>query len=138
MMHLSVPSGRAEALRNALEGCVLEGMSVICFEDDAVDPNAVEVTPKIGYSGEFSLSGADNLGIVHRLTSALSRNGLSIDKMVTAQEEAPFGGSTLFKVLGVATASEPLSMNFSPDRVRDELESLGEEMNCDVKLEDVE
>jgi len=48
MMHLSVPSGRAEALRNALEGCVLEGMSVICFEDDAVDPNAVEVTPKIG------------------------------------------------------------------------------------------
>mmetsp|Transcript_16257 Transcript_16257/g.46856 ORF Transcript_16257/g.46856 Transcript_16257/m.46856 type:complete len:129 (-) Transcript_16257:87-473(-) len=112
-----------------------------------IDSNSVSVLSHIPHtlhdysfsdSGEFSLSGADNLGIVHRLTSALSRNGLSIDKMVTAQEEAPFGGSTLFKVLGVATASEPLSMNFSPDRVRDELESLGEEMNCDVKLEDVE
>lgn len=133
MMHVSVPGGKSDELQGALGN--MDGMSVTCFAD--VDPNAVEVTPKIGYSGAFSLSGADNPGIVHQLTSVLARNGLGIYNMHTSQEEAPFGGSTLFKVSGVANAPEPLSANFDPEAIREELEKLGEELNCDVTLEDV-
>lgn len=134
MMHVSVPKeSGADALREALDG--MEGMSVSCFVDD--DPREGEATPKIGYSGAFKLSGADNPGIVHQLTSVLARNGLSIDKMETSQEDAPFGGATLFVVTGIANAHKPLPDGFDPDSVRDELEGLGDELNCDVTLEDV-
>ena len=47
-------------------------------------------------AGKFKLSGADNPGIVHKLTSVLARNSLTIGSMKTSNEEAPFGGTELF------------------------------------------
>ena len=47
-------------------------------------------------SGQFKLSGADNPGLVHKLTSVLARNSLTIGNMRTSSEDAAFGGSTLF------------------------------------------
>lgn len=47
-------------------------------------------------AGHFKLSGADNPGIVHKLTSVLAKNSLTIGNMKTSQEDAPFGGSQLF------------------------------------------
>lgn len=47
-------------------------------------------------AGHFKLSGADNPGIVHKFTSVLARNNLTIGNMKTSQEEAPFGGTELF------------------------------------------
>ena len=40
-------------------------------------------------------------------------------------------------VEGRAVAYEPLASNFDWVKVRDELEELGESMNCDVDFEDV-
>ena len=50
----------------------------------------------IQVAGHFKLSGADNPGIVHKLTSVLVRNSLTIGNMKTSNEEAPFGGTELF------------------------------------------
>lgn len=47
-------------------------------------------------AGQFKLSGADHPGIVHKLTSTLANNGLTIGSMKTSHEEAPFGGTELF------------------------------------------
>ena len=47
-------------------------------------------------AGKFKLSGADNPGIMHKFTSVLARNNLTIGKMTTSHEEAPFGGTELF------------------------------------------
>ena len=47
-------------------------------------------------AGHFKLSGADNPGIVHKLTSVLVRNSLTIGNMKTSNMEAPFGGTELF------------------------------------------
>lgn len=47
-------------------------------------------------AGQFKLSGADNPGIVHKLTTVLARNSLTIGSMKTSHEEAPFGGTELF------------------------------------------
>eukprot|EP01082_Thalassiosira_pseudonana_P010686 g9474.t1 g9474 contig37:35238-35739(-) len=110
-------------------------MSTTCF--DAVDPRLVEVSPKIGFAGHFKLSGADNPGIVHKLTSALARNSLTIGSMQTFQEEAPFGGTELFTMEGKAVAYQPLASNFDWKKIKEELVEMGESMNCDVEFSDV-
>jgi predicted amino acid-binding ACT domain protein len=87
-------------------------------------------------SGDFSLSGADNPGIVHTMTSALARHGLSIDKLATDQQIAPYGGTTLFTMHGTVVRLGPLPKSFDIGRIKQELEELGDSLNCDVKMED--
>jgi glycine cleavage system transcriptional repressor len=83
-------------------------------------------------SGFLNLEGADHPGIVHKITTALAKHGLSIDKMETDQEIAPYGAAMLFKMRGVATASAPLASGFDISKIKRELEALGDSLNCDV------
>ncbi len=87
-------------------------------------------------SGAFSLVGADNPGIVHKITSALANAGLSIDRLETDQEIAPHGGSVLFKMSGVAIALSPLPKTFDIAKIKADLEELGDSLNCDVTMKD--
>jgi glycine cleavage system transcriptional repressor len=87
-------------------------------------------------SGQFNLVGADNPGIVHTITSALAKNGLSIDRLETDQEIAPHGGSVLFTMRGVAIALAPLPKTFDITKIKAELEELGDSLNCEVSMED--
>lgn len=73
---------------------------------------------------------------MHKVTSALAKNGLSIDKMETDQEIAPYGGSVLFKMHGTAVALQPLAKGFDIAKIKRELEELGDSLNCEVSLED--
>jgi glycine cleavage system transcriptional repressor len=82
------------------------------------------------------LVGADNPGIVHKITSALAQAGLSIDRLETDQEIAPYGGSVLFKMRGVAIALAPLPKTFDVSKIKADLEELGDSLNCDVSMED--
>jgi len=120
MMIVEIAASDMESLHEQLQTGV-EGMSTSCFE--AIDPKKVVLSPRIGcecemraltfaYSraycgityhhrnttvaGQFKLSGADNPGIVHKFTSVLARNNLTIGDMKTSHEEAPFGGTELF------------------------------------------
>ena len=71
------------------------------------------------------------------MTTILANNGLSVDKLTTSDAEiAPHGGTVLYKMNGIATASAPLAAGFDPSKVEDELEALGEAMNCDMSLEE--
>lgn len=87
-------------------------------------------------AGKFTLEGADNPGIVHKVATILSHNGLNIDKMKTSDEIAPHGGTTLFKMRGTAHAYEPLAAGFDPSKIRSELSALGDQLNCDIDMED--
>jgi glycine cleavage system transcriptional repressor len=83
------------------------------------------------------LAGADNPGIVHKITSALVKHGLSIEKLGTDKEIAPHGGTVLFKMTGVASAAAPLANGFDIAKIKSELIELGDSLNCDVSMEDV-
>jgi glycine cleavage system transcriptional repressor len=85
----------------------------------------------------FTLEGADHPGIVHKVTTILSNNGLSIEKMETSDEIAPHGGTMLFKISGIAHAYEPLAAGFDVSKLKQELSSLGDDMNCDISMQDV-
>eukprot|EP00573_Skeletonema_grethae_P000496 CAMPEP_0201689488 /NCGR_PEP_ID=MMETSP0578-20130828/3059_1 /ASSEMBLY_ACC=CAM_ASM_000663 /TAXON_ID=267565 /ORGANISM="Skeletonema grethea, Strain CCMP 1804" /LENGTH=139 /DNA_ID=CAMNT_0048174139 /DNA_START=335 /DNA_END=754 /DNA_ORIENTATION=- len=112
----------------------VKGMKTDCLE--TVETNAT-VAPTIAFAGRFKLSGADNPGIVHRLTSVLAQNRLTIANMKTKHEEAPFGGTELFTVEGRSVAYEPLSSNFEWTKIREELKELGDSLNCDIEFDDV-
>lgn len=89
-------------------------------------------------TGQFELHGADNPGIVHRVTKILANHRLNIDEMKTFEDKsAPYGGLSLFHMGGVATSPAPLANGFDPNIIRAELEELGDEMNCDITLEDI-
>jgi len=87
--------------------------------------------------GHFKLSGADNPGIMYKVTSLLAKYGLNISQLKTADEDAPFGGTTLFLMEGIVSLSKDQMVGFNADQVRQELVSLGDSLNCDVTLEDV-
>ena len=58
--------------------------------------------------------------------------------MVTSSEIAPYGGAMLFKMSGIATASEPLSAGFNPSKIEEQLSDLGSQLNCDITLEEAD
>ncbi len=60
MMLVEIPNEKSEALQNAVKE--MKDMNTTCY--DTGDPNTVQVTPENGYTGEFILRGADNLGKV--------------------------------------------------------------------------
>ena len=93
--------------------------------------------PTIGYRGQLTLEGADNPGIVYKVTKILSSNGLNIDKMETSDELAVGGSTVLFKMKGVAHAYEPLASGFDVGKIKEELSDLGDSLNCDISLEDM-
>lgn len=134
MMLVEIPNEKSEALQNAVNE--MKEMNTTCY--DTGDPNTVQVTPENGYTGEFILRGADNPGIVHKVTQILAKHRLNIDSLKTSEDKStPYGGVSLFTMSGTATTPLPLSKSFDPDIVRTELEELGDQMNCDITLEDV-
>ena len=61
---------------------------------------------------------------------------MNIERLQTEEEITPHGGTTLFVMEGAANALEPLPKAFDPEVVRDELEELGDSLNCDITLQD--
>jgi glycine cleavage system transcriptional repressor len=65
------------------------------------------------------------------------KHRLNIDEMKTFEESAPHGGTTLFYMSGVATSPLPLAKGFDSKVIKEELIDLGEELNCEIDLEDM-
>jgi len=114
----------------------LQDMNVSTFKTK--DPAACESEQKVGYEGRFVLRGADNPGITHKATSLLAKHRFNIESLSTRDEEAPHGGTTLFHVDGIVNVLEPIPSGFDINAIRQELEELGESMNCDIVLTDID
>mmetsp|Transcript_21069 Transcript_21069/g.47794 ORF Transcript_21069/g.47794 Transcript_21069/m.47794 type:complete len:144 (-) Transcript_21069:113-544(-) len=134
MMLVSTPSSDFKTISNSLQQ--LNGVETLVYETS--DPETIEVFTEVGYAGSFTMEGADSAGIVHKITSVIANHGLSLENLDTSRQGAPFGGTTLFSMSGIITAQNPLASNFDPEAVREELQVLGDEMNCDIGLHDIE
>lgn len=131
-MAVTIPTNNSSDLKDALQN--MNGLKTHYLEAD--DQVALPPRTRIAYSGRFTLEGADNPGLVHKVTALLVENGLSVDALETSWEEAAFGGTTLFSIDGIVTAHEPLAKNFDTEKIRAALVKLGDSINCDVTLED--
>ena len=73
----------------------------------------------------------DQPGIIARLTNLLRGHGVNIEELVGRQESAAFAGSPLFTTEMRLTVPPTVALR----KLRAELETLCNELNCDVDLE---
>ncbi len=73
----------------------------------------------------------DQPGIVHRISDLLRRSGINIEDLQTRLESAPFAGTPIFTL--ELRMSVPVGVQIK--KLRGELESLCDSLNCDVDLE---
>lgn len=73
----------------------------------------------------------DQPGIVHRVTDLLQAHGVNIEELTTRQESAAFAGTPLFLMEMRMTVPPAVAVR----KLRAELESLCDALNCDVDLE---
>jgi glycine cleavage system transcriptional repressor len=73
----------------------------------------------------------DQPGIVARITSVLRNLNINIEDLTARQESAPFAGDPLFQTEMRLTVPPTVSLR----QLRIQLESIGNELNCDVDLD---
>jgi len=132
MMLVSVPDDKVDTLMVRLKD--IKDMEATFYTAPTDD---FEAKTQIGYSCQFTLTGADHVGIMHKMTSIMSENGLSISKMDTFDEIAPHGGTTLLRIKGIAHAYKPMAAGFDASKIKSKLSNLGDDMNCDISMEEL-
>jgi glycine cleavage system regulatory protein len=121
-----VPAEQSDALIGQLQKLEDEGMQLMasrCSNSEAT-----------GELREFSLEliGQDRPGIVHDITSILSRHGVNVLELETGCQSASMSGEMLFK----ARARLLVPENVPRAVLRDELEDLANELMVDINLQD--
>jgi len=136
MMLVDVPDDKLTTLNDSLASMTDLSASVYHVKEGGADDTASS-SSAVGYRGKLTLEGADNQGIVHKVCKILSNNGLNIARMETSDELAPEGSTVLFKMNSEAIAYSPLSSGFDVTKIKNELSELGDDLNCDIVLEDM-
>lgn len=73
----------------------------------------------------------DQPGIVHRITSYLREQGVNVEELVTRLESAPFMGTPVFTMEILMLVPKAVSVK----KLRQALEELGDQLNCDVDID---
>ena len=138
MMLVDIPDDKLTTLNDSLASMTDLSASVYHVKEGGADAPSSKSSPStVGYRGKLTLEGADNQGIVHKVCKILSNNGLNIARMETSDELAPEGSTVLFKMTSEAIAYSPLSSGFDVTKIKNELSELGDDLNCDIVLEDM-
>lgn len=106
---------------------VADGMGLKLF----VAPQ--QATPKAAGGVPYRLKtySSDQPGIVHRVTDLLRSHGVNIEDLSTQQESAAFAGTPLFTMELLITVPPGVTAR----TLRSSLETLCDQINCDVDLE---
>lgn len=122
---VTVPNGRADELRAALDG--LEGLMEVTAQPGTDEPAA----PSEAWSHlRIDLIGSDHPGIVRDVSAALARHGLSIESMTTEHRDAPISGGRLFE----AHLLVRVPPGVDPGVVRDDLDRTAGELFVDLTV----
>lgn len=121
IVEVSVAPDRADALREALSQ--IEGLVTVAVPGRG---QATDASPARRVS--FEVLGNDHPGIVRELSSTLSAQGVSIERMTSETRDAPQAGGRLFDA--AITAVVPSSVDIA--ELVAELERLAHELQVDV------
>lgn len=124
IVQVSVDETRVEELRAALSA--LDGLLTVTAHAGAGEGVS---TPDREFS--FRVLGNDRPGIVREVSTALSSQGLSIERMSTETYDAAMAGGRLFE----ASISARVPASVDVDAVQAALEALAAEIQVDVTRE---
>jgi len=99
----------------------------------SITPQEAPAKPAQGLPFRLKTYSLDQPGIVARISSLLRSHGVNIEELSATQESAPFAGSPLFITQIRLTIPPTVAVR----KLRTELETLCNELNCDVDLEPV-
>ncbi len=80
---------------------------------------------------EIHLSGADNEGLVHKVTEILANKGINIEEIETKTINAPISGTILFNMNARVTHSQ-----LDITRLEYDMTKLAESLGVDIKIVD--
>lgn len=127
LMLVEVPEERArEACRDLAAAAESVGLAAtVQVLDEPTPPPA----PAVPY--RIRTYAMDQVGLVHKITHALHVMNVNIEELNTKLEHAPHTGAPLFSMDMVVSVPQDVTL----DRVRQELEQLCAELNCDLDID---
>ncbi len=127
ILRVSVPQSNAEALTHALQNLEAHGLRMIVEWSASED-----VVPAYRWL-RIDLIGTDHPGIIRDMSRCLAMQGINIDELSTEYRSAPMSGEMLFK----ATAQLQVPLEVTSAELRENLESLAQDLMVDITLEDI-
>ena len=127
IVRVAVPDEDVAGLEAALVALSEKGMTVTTHR-------AGESAEAPGRAVRFELTGSDHPGIVRDISAALARFGVSIDELETGIFPGSMSGEKLF----AAKARVVLPEGLDADDLRDELESIAQDIMVDIELKEVD
>ena len=121
-----VPEGEVDGFVAALDELGSQGIKVVAQRSDAqpASQGAREIT--------LEFVGQDRPGIVHEISEVLARHTVNVLELETTVQSASMSGESLF--LAHARIFIPAEVDMAV--LRDELESIANELMVDINLED--
>jgi glycine cleavage system transcriptional repressor len=93
----------------------------------------IEPAPRRSVPYRVRTYAMDQIGLVHRITHAMHLLGVNIEELDTKLEHAPHTGAPLFSMDMIIAVPPEVKLK----KVREELESLCDELNCDLHIDRV-
>ena len=126
MLVVEVPADSAERVAEALPAAGREMGLELTVQPAPQAPAAVE-----GMRYRLKTYSLDQPGIIARLSKVLRDRGVNIEELSARQESAAFAGDPLF----IAEMRLTIPKTVPLRALRDQLEALCSEMNCDIDLD---
>jgi glycine cleavage system regulatory protein len=124
ILRIHVPAEKQEALIQALDSLVKQGLTIVA-QGDAAPPAEVP-----GKETTLEIVGHDRPGIVRQITRALASQGVNVEELTTECVSAPMSGELLFKAH--AKLWIPDSCNMAV--LRAELEEIAGELAVEISF----
>jgi glycine cleavage system transcriptional repressor len=126
LMLVALPAEHRAQLEQDLHGLEAQGYKLTTNQTDLQAAEAL--SGWVAY--QIEVSGADHEGIIHDITQALSKRGITIESMETGTRPAPNSGTPLFAMTAVVLAPPAVD----PQAWQTELEETGERLNVEVTV----
>ena len=124
---VAVPEQSADALVAAVTG--LDGLLEVAVHSASGAPDRDDSWTQLS----INVLGTDREGIVHELSAALGRNGVTIEAMTTGTREAPMAGGLLFE----AELQVLVPPTADPADIRADLERIAAELLVDLGFDEI-
>lgn len=127
ILMIELPEAALSAIEADLASLAASGIDCMLRRDQR--------TPAVsGRRARLDITGVDHPGIIHEVSSALARQGVSIDSLETRVFTGSMSGERMF----AATVEIVLPAEGSSELLREALEEIARDMMVDIDLEEQE